>query len=82
MAVAPWMAGKQADAIAQQNICAKLCSFFGEYESQAIIVQKNIKKMVGRAVGPSRLPKRDLSQADADKLEAELRALNLLDAKA
>ena len=81
-AVTLWAAGKQADAIAQQNINAKLCSFFGQYESQAINVQKNIMKMVGMAVGPSRLPKRDLSQADADKLESQLRALDLLDAKA
>ena len=81
-AVVLWMAGKQTDAIEQQNINAKLCSFFGRYESQAINVQKNIMKMVGMAVGPSRLPKRDLSQAGADELESELRALNLLDAKA
>ena len=46
---------------------------------QAINVQKGIMKMVGMDVGPSRLPKRDLSAKDSSSLEAELRALHLLD---
>ena len=79
-ALAAWDQGKQAEAIAQQEANAKLCSFFGAYESQAQNVQKNIMGMVGMPVGPSRLPKRDLSADDAAKLKAQLTALNLLDA--
>jgi N-acetylneuraminate lyase len=79
-AVSLFLAGRQAEAVAQQNVNAKLCSFFGAYESQAINVQKNIMAMVGMPVGPSRLPKRDLAPAEATKLEAQLRSLGLLDA--
>ena len=79
-AVSLWTAGKQAEAVAQQNVNAQLCSYFAKYETDAIDVQKNIMKMVGMGVGPSRLPKRDMDAASAAKLEQELRADNLLDA--
>lgn len=80
-AVTLWMAGKQTEAVIQQNLNAKLCSFFAQYESQAINVQKNIMGMVGMSVGPSRLPKRDLNATAAAKLESQLRELDLLDTK-
>lgn len=81
-AVQLWKAGKQPEAIEQQTRNAKLCSFFGTYESQAMNVQKNIMAMVGMPVGPSRLPKTDIDAAAAAKLESQLRALSLLDEKA
>jgi N-acetylneuraminate lyase len=73
------LAGKQAEAKAQQELNAKLCSFFGQYESLAMNVQKNIMRMVGMAVGPSRLPKRDLDDTTYKALETQLRDLDLLD---
>jgi len=36
--------------------------------------------VVGMGVGPSRLPKRDMTAAQAKELEKSLRALDLLDA--
>jgi len=78
-AVSLWLEGKQAAAKAQQERNAKLCSFFAQYESKAINVQKNIMRMVDMAVGPSRLPKRDMDAPNITKLEKELRALSLLD---
>ena len=69
----------EAEAKAQQELNAKLCSFFGKYESDAINVQKNIMRMVDMAVGPSRLPKRDMDAPSATALESQLRALKLLD---
>jgi len=78
-AVSLWAAGQHADAKAAQERNAKLCSFFGQYESDAINVQKNIMKMVGMGVGPSRLPKRDMDATSAKSLEGQLRALKLLD---
>ena len=73
------MEGKQTEAKAQQELNAKLCSFFSKNESVAINVQKNIMLMADMAVGPSRLPKRDMDAASATALEWQLRALNLLD---
>jgi N-acetylneuraminate lyase len=78
-AVRLMLAGKQTEAKAQQELNAKLCSFFGKYESVAENVQKNIMRMVDMAVGPSRLPKKDLTADEAKTLEGELRALKLLD---
>ena len=57
---------------------AKLCSFFAQYESKAKNVQKALMKVVGMDVGPSRLPKTDLSEEERTELEKELRALKLL----
>jgi len=76
-----WAQGKHAAAVAAQEKNARLCSYFGAFESDAINVQKGIMRMVGMDVGPSRLPKRDLSDEQAGKLEATLRNLALLDAK-
>ena len=60
------------------NTLAKLCSFFAQYESKAKNVQKALMKVVDMDVGPSRLPKTDLSEAERHELEKELRALKLL----
>jgi len=77
-----WATGQHAAAVAAQVRNAKLCSFFAQFETDAINVQKGIMHMVGMDVGPSRLPKRDLSSAQAAALEKSLRDLDLLDAKA
>lgn len=79
-AVELWSQGKQAEAKAQQELNAKLCSFFGAYESEAYNVQKSLMGLVGMPVGSSRLPKRDLTADMATALKAKLTALNLLDA--
>merc|ERR1711988_697012 len=55
-----WREGNAKEALVQQALNAKLCSFFAEYESQGINVQKGLMKLVGFDVGPSRLPKTDL----------------------
>jgi len=78
-AVRLWQDGQQAAALKQQAANAKLCSFFAQFESDAINVQKNIMAMVGMGVGPSRLPKTDMDSEQAAQLEDELRALSLLD---
>jgi len=75
-----WANGKQAAALEQQARNARLCSFFGQYEDDAINVQKGLMGVVGMGVGPSRLPKRDMTAAQAKELEKSLRALDLLDA--
>ena len=67
------------EAVAAQGQNAKLCSFFAQYESDGKNVQKNIMKMVGMDVGPSRLPKRDLTQDEMTELQKELKNLNLID---
>jgi len=80
-AVQLWASGDQAGAMAKQALNAKLCSFFAQYETKAENVQKSIMRMTGMDVGPSRLPKQDLSREEYIALEAQLRSLNLLDAK-
>merc|ERR1712167_210660 len=75
-----WREGDAKEALLQQALNAKLCSFFAEYEEQGINVQKGLMKLVGFDVGPSRLPKTDLSADQGGKLVAELNALGLLDA--
>lgn len=78
-AIKRWNQGDQAGAMSKQAENAKLCSFFAQYETLAKNVQKNIMKMTGMDVGPSRLPKIDLSADENKALEAQLRSLNLLD---
>merc|ERR1711924_499991 len=78
-AVREWQEGDKAAALKSQAENAKLCSFFAQYESDAKNVQKCIMKMVGMDVGPSRLPKTDLTESEAKDLEAQLRGLGLLD---
>merc|ERR1712039_891728 len=62
--------GNIAKARSYQMQNAQLCSKFGQYESVAKNVQKNIMRMVGMGVGPSRLPKRDLETTEYNALEA------------
>merc|ERR1712064_243675 len=71
--------GDMSGALKEQMTNAKLCSQFGQYETKAENVQKNIMKMVGMDVGPSRLPKRDLSSTEYADLEATLRQDKLID---
>merc|ERR1712039_1076464 len=71
--------GDKPAAFAKQAENAKLCSMFGQYESQAKNVQKNIMKMSGVDVGPSRLPKRDLTSEEFSALQKELIAGHYID---
>merc|ERR1711998_713926 len=59
--------GDRKGALAAQEVNAKLCTKFGRYAGD-INVQKNIMKMAGMDVGPSRLPKRDLSEEEYKSL--------------
>jgi N-acetylneuraminate lyase len=78
-AIHAYQSGDKATAWAKQAENAKLCSMFGQFESQAKNVQKNIIKMSGMDVGPSRLPKRDLDAAEYDALKARLVGLKMID---
>jgi len=71
--------GDKDGAKAAQARNAELCSNFGVYEVKAQNVQKNIMKMVGMNVGPSRLPKRDLDPAAYKDLEKRLRQADMID---
>lgn len=70
--------GDKAGARAAQEVNAKLCTMFGDFAGDQNI-QKNIMKMTGMDVGPSRLPKRDLTAAEYAAFEKELRAADLID---
>jgi len=65
-------------AKAAQETNAELCTIFGDFDGD-LNVQKNIMKMVGMDVGPSRLPKRDLSAAAYAALQARLHSSGLID---
>ena len=71
--------GKTKEALEAQAKNAELCSFFAQYESQAKNVQKALMKAVGMDVGPSRLPKLDLSEGDLELLSTKLDAKGFLD---
>eukprot|EP00854_Cymbomonas_tetramitiformis_P013562 gene13562-16035_t len=79
-AILLWNRGDRKGAVSAQMRNAKLCSFFAQYESDAKNVQKSLMKVVGMDVGPSRLPKQDLSSAELKSLQVKLSSLNLLDA--
>lgn len=70
--------GDRKGALAAQEVNAKLCTKFGRYAGD-LNVQKNIMKMAGMNVGPSRLPKRDLSEEDYKSLFDELTSEKLID---
>lgn len=70
-------AGNMPGAQAAQKKNQHLDSFFGHYDGN---VQKAIMRMVGVDVGPSRLPKTDLTEAQFSALEATLRKEGLIDA--
>lgn len=70
--------GDKAGAKAAQEVNAKLCTTFGAFAGDQNI-QKNIMKMVGMDVGPSRLPKRDLTTEEYTAFEKRLRAADLID---
>jgi len=78
-AVQAYQSGDKALAWAKQAENARLCSLFGQFESQGKNVQKNIIKMSGMDVGPSRLPKRDLDAAEYEALKAQLVSLKMID---
>lgn len=78
-ALALYAKGEMAQAKAAQMTNAQLCSMFAPYETQAKNVQKNIMKMSGMDVGPSRLPKRDLEADEFEALRAKLTAGQLID---
>merc|ERR1712187_109632 len=78
-AIHAYQSGDKATAWAKQAENAKLCSMFGQFESQAKNVQKNILKMSGMDVGPSRLPKRDLDAAEFAALKKQLVDLKYID---
>merc|ERR1719261_2093942 len=67
-----WQKGDIAGSKKAQEINAKLCTTFGDFTGD-LNVQKNIMKMVGMDVGPSRLPKRDLKSTDHVAFEQTLR---------
>jgi N-acetylneuraminate lyase len=73
--------GDKAGALKAQEVNAALCTTFGDFEGD-LNVQKNIMKMVGMDVGPSRLPKRDLEAKDYAAFEQKLRLANFIDKKA
>merc|ERR1719162_388594 len=70
--------GDKSGSIKAQEANAKLCNMFGDYAGD-INSQKNIMKMIGMDVGPSRLPKRDLAPADYKTFESKLRQADLID---
>lgn len=70
--------GDWAGAEAAQRRNAQLCSHFGAFDP-SVDVQKNIMTMVGLDVGPSRLPKTDMTHQDFTKLQADLRSAGLID---
>lgn len=73
-----WKKGDIAGSKKAQEINAKLCTTFGNFAGD-LNVQKNIMKMVGLDVGPSRLPKRDLTLNAYGAFEKELNDANLID---
>lgn len=78
-AIVAFKKGDRAAALAAQERNAKLCSYFGTYESQGKNVQKTIMKWAGMDVGPSRLPKIDVSDTESGPLEQLLRSKDLID---
>ena len=74
-----WAAGDAAGALAAQARNADLCTYFAQYETQAKNVQKALMKAVGMDVGPSRLPKKDLTEGDLSLLATKLDAKGFLD---
>lgn len=70
--------GDKAGAIKAQQANAKLCNMFGDYAGD-LNTQKNIMKMTGMNVGPSRLPKRDLTAEEYKKFESRLVQADVID---
>eukprot|EP00931_Biecheleriopsis_adriatica_P073386 TRINITY_DN47683_c0_g1_i1.p1 TRINITY_DN47683_c0_g1~~TRINITY_DN47683_c0_g1_i1.p1 ORF type:complete len:361 (-),score=98.59 TRINITY_DN47683_c0_g1_i1:381-1397(-) len=73
--------GDMEKAKKAQFLNGNMCSTFGAFEGD-INVQKNIMKMVGMDVGPSRLPKRDFTADEYSKYEKELVSAGYIDIKA
>merc|ERR1712190_341632 len=78
-AIHAYQSGDKTTAWAKQAENTKLCSMFGQFESQAKNVQKNILKMSGMDVGSSRLPKRDLDSVEYASLKKQLMELGYID---
>lgn len=76
--VALYKKGDKKGAKAKQEENAKLCSMFGDFEGDQNI-QKNIMKMAGLDVGPSRLPKRDLNPTEYAEFASQLHKAGLID---
>mmetsp|Transcript_107610 Transcript_107610/g.321826 ORF Transcript_107610/g.321826 Transcript_107610/m.321826 type:complete len:322 (-) Transcript_107610:47-1012(-) len=70
--------GNEPGAKAAQLQNARLCAMLGEYAPD-VNVQKGIMRMTGLDVGPSRLPKRDLSPSEYSALHGELVSQDLID---
>lgn len=70
--------GDKKGAKEQQQVNANLCATFGDFTEETN-PQKNIMKMVGMDVGPSRLPKRDLTLDESQAFETKLRQGNFID---
>lgn len=70
--------GDKAGSKKAQELNAQLCTTFGDFQGDQN-VQKNIMKMVGMDVGPSRLPKRDLTSDEYAAFERKLRQADLID---
>lgn len=60
---------------------ANLCTTLGSFDCD-MNVQKNVMKMAGMDVGPSRLPKRDLDSESYKRFERQLVSAGLIDIKA
>lgn len=73
-----WKKGDIKGAKEAQEVNAKLCTTFGAFTGE-MNIQKNIMKMVGLDVGPSRLPKKDLPAVSYSAFEKELTAAKLID---
>jgi len=70
--------GDRVAAKAAQEANAKLCNMIAAYTGDKN-VQKNIMKMTGMDLGPSRLPKRDLSTEEYSDLKRKLLQEDLID---
>jgi len=74
-----WRAGDLAAAQKAQHANARLCDLFLSYPDDTN-PQKDIMKMIGFDLGPSRVPRRDLTEEEFSELEAVLRKDQLIDA--
>lgn len=73
-----WVKGDKAGAKKAQEVNAALCTLFGDFAGD-VNPQKNIMKMTGLDVGPSRLPKRDLNPSEYAAFESKLRKADFID---
>lgn len=77
--VKAYFAGDRAEAFKLQQKVLETCSLFGPYGKEGHNVQKNIMRMAGLDVGPSRLPQEDLTEAEFAALKKTLEQMGVLD---